>query len=109
MNASGVQIYRCEKISNATGLEYTLVGAMASLYSPYAGSIVENHTSVGYHYYLSEPLAQGGQPTFAFSMAAGEPVSAIPESTVTGRAIFSLIFSSCNMKTLIFKTVTIGF
>lgn len=80
MNASGVQIYQCKENSNATGLQYTQVGAMATL-----NSTDGNYSSVGYHYFLSEPLADGGMPTFAFSVEAGDPISAIPESTVTGK------------------------
>ncbi|XP_059077955.1 uncharacterized protein LOC131876546 [Cryptomeria japonica] len=81
VNGTGVQIYRCEKSSNGAGMmNYTHVGATAKLYSPYDN---EKNVSVGYHYYLPHPLAQGAQPTFSFSMVEGDPVSAIPESTVT--------------------------
>ncbi|GLJ30262.1 hypothetical protein SUGI_0598590 [Cryptomeria japonica] len=61
-------------------MNYTHVGATAKLYSPYDN---EKNVSVGYHYYLPHPLAQGAQPTFSFSMVEGDPVSAIPKSTVT--------------------------
>lgn len=82
VNGTGVQIYRCEKSSNGSGMmEYTHVGETAKLYSPYDN---EKNVSVGYQYYLPHPLAQGAQPTFSFSMVEGDPVSAIPESTVTG-------------------------
>jgi hypothetical protein len=89
VNASGVQIYECEENSNATGLVYTSVGAMATLYSP--DGVNGNDTSVGYHYFLNWPLAEGGKPTYSFSVKAGDPISAIPESTVTGRRIFYLL------------------
>ncbi|GLJ30253.1 hypothetical protein SUGI_0598450 [Cryptomeria japonica] len=81
VNATGVQIYRCEKSSNGSGMmKYTHVGATAKLYSPYGN---QKYVSVGYHYYLPHPLAQGAQPTFSFSVVEGDPVSSIPESTVT--------------------------
>jgi len=89
VNASGVQIYECEENSNATGLVYTSVGAMATLYSP--DGVNGNDTSVGYHYFLTWPLAEGGKPTYSFSVKAEDPISAIPESTVTGRRIFYLL------------------
>ena len=69
MNASGVQIYQCQKNSSGIGLLYTQVGAMATLSSSVnAGKYI---TSVGYHYYLSEPIALNGKLTFSFSMKAG--------------------------------------
>ncbi|XP_059077953.1 uncharacterized protein LOC131876545 [Cryptomeria japonica] len=81
VNATGVEIYRCEKSSNGSGMmKYTHVGATAKLYSPYGN---QKYVSVGYHYYLPHPLAQGTQPTFSFSVVEGDPVSSIPESTVT--------------------------
>ena len=64
---------------------------MATLYPPDVTSVNGNN-SVGYHYFLSEPLAQGGKPTFSFSMKAGKPLSAIPESTVKGSAEFCFSF-----------------
>jgi hypothetical protein len=100
VDGSGVQIYECEKNSNGTGLVYTSVGAMTTLSSPDGISFNGKYTSVGYHYFLSEPLAQGGKPTFSFSMKAGEPISAIPESTVTCNPIFSFIFSFSSMNIL---------
>lgn len=82
VNASGVQIYQCEKSTNGSEMmKYTHVGANAKLYSPYGD---EKSVPVGYHYYLNHLLAQGAQPTFSFSIIKGDPVSAIPKSTVTG-------------------------
>ena len=55
-----------KKNSNAIVLEYTSVGEMAMLFSRVNG----NYTSLGYHYFFSEPIAQGGNPTFSFNMKA---------------------------------------
>lgn len=103
VNASGVQIYECEK--NST-LRYTSVGALATLYSPNGIRVNGNFTSVGYHYYLAEPLAQGGEPTFAFSMEAGEAISAIPESTVTGTVLARKMTISADVPDFLLKAVS---
>ncbi|KAH9300884.1 hypothetical protein KI387_012467 [Taxus chinensis] len=85
VNAKGVQIYQCDKNSNGSGMmKYDHVGVKAKLYSPYGNG---KYISVGHHYFLSHPLAQGAQPTFSFSMLEGDPVSAIPQSTVTVNTI----------------------
>ncbi|KAH9300889.1 hypothetical protein KI387_012472, partial [Taxus chinensis] len=82
VNASGVQIYRCDESSNGSGMmEYNHIGANSKLYSVYDN---EKNISLGYHYYLSHPLAQGARLTFSFSTVDGDTLSAIPESTVTG-------------------------
>ncbi|KAH9300888.1 hypothetical protein KI387_012471, partial [Taxus chinensis] len=82
VNASGVQIYRCDESSNGSGMmEYNHIGANSNLFSVYDN---EKNISLGYHYYLSHPLAQGARLTFSFSTVDGDTLSAIPESTVTG-------------------------
>lgn len=106
VDAFGVQIYKCAKNSSATELQYTSAGAMATLYSPDDTSAYGKHTSVGYHYFLREPLAQGGKPTFAFSMKAGEPISAIPESTVTCNVLAMKMLRSEDVDDLLLKAVS---
>jgi hypothetical protein len=106
VDASGVQIYKCEKNSSGIGLVYTSVGAMATLSSPDSSSFNGKYTSVGYHYFLSEPLAQGGKPTFSFSMKAGEPISAIPESTVTCNVLAQKMLDSEDVDDLLLKAVS---
>lgn len=95
-----------QKNSSTSGLEYAWAGAMATLYSPDGTSVNAQYASVGYHYFLSEPLAQGGKPTFSFSMKAGEPISAIPESTVTCNVLAMKMLDSKDVDNLLLKAVS---
>lgn len=106
VNASGVIIYLCGKNSTSGMFHLTYVSALATLYSPNGIRVNGNFTSVGYHYLLPELLAQGGNYTFAFSLEAGDAISAIPESTVTATLLARKPSITANVPDFLLKAVS---